>query len=234
MSIEEGLKAYITSGQYFADARKWYNYKYLSPVTHKIWAIYAILILAFMLTTLGFSINKLLPIKQTISYGISVEAGRNEAQESAEIIQMDDSSSLTPVQFVAKTLLSNYLINREGYSYDNLTKQFVNVKNASTRIVFKRFYDYMSIDNADSPVIRYQKYATRIVMINNVTFTSHNDVIMNFTSVAKDSSDKIFENLKWEAHISFNMGDMKTKLPQGSMFGFTVTDYRLKLLGAKQ
>lgn len=233
MSTEEGLREYITSGQYFADARKWYNYKYLSPITHKIWAIYAILILVFMLTTLGVSINKLLPIKQTISYGISVDNQRNEAQESANIIQMDANASFTPAQFVAKTLLSNYLVNRESYNYDNLKKQFVNVKNASTRIVFKRFYDYMNIDNADSPVIRYQKYATRSVMINNVTFTSHNDAIINFISIARDSSDKIFENLKWEAHISFNMGDMKTRLPHGSQFDFAVTDYKLKLLGDK-
>ena len=230
----EGLKEYISGGHYFSDARKWYTYKYLSPVTHKVWAFYTACILVIMLAAACININQLLPIKQTISYGISVENKNSKTDENANIIRMDDTDTkVTPVNFIATTLLQNYITHRESYDYKMLTKQFLHIRNSSTRIIFKRFYDYMNINNPDSPVIRYQKYAKRNIVINDVSFTSNNEAIVEFRSIAKDSGDKIFENLKWQARIGFDMSDIKNKLPGGSKFNFTVTDYKLKILEAK-
>ena len=62
----EGIKEYISGGHYFSDARQWYTYKYLSPVTHKVWAFYTACILVIMLAAVCININQLLPIKQTI------------------------------------------------------------------------------------------------------------------------------------------------------------------------
>jgi len=231
---KEGLKEYISGGHYFSDARKWYTYKYLSPITHKVWAFYTASILVIMLAAACINIRQLLPIKQTISYGIAVENKNATTDENANIIRMDDTdTNITPVHFIATTLLQNYIINRESYDYGKLSKQFLHIRNSSTRIIFKRFYDYMNISNPDSPVIRYQKYAKRNIVINDINFASNNEVIVEFRSIAKDSGGKIFEDLKWQAHIGFDMSDMKTKLPGGSKFNFTVTDYKLKILEGK-
>ena len=228
------LKEYISQGSYFADARKWYVYKYLSPVTHKVWAFYTILVLAIMLVALAMNMNQLLPIQQIVTYAISVENQNARTDDNANIIHMDDTdASITPIHFIATNLLKSYIIHRESYDYDKLQKQFIHIKNSSTRIVFKRFSDYMNINNPDSPVIRYQKYATRSIVIDDIDFTSRNDAVIKFTSIAKDTGSKIFEHLKWEARIAFEMGDIKTRLAGGSKFDFTVTDYKLKILEAK-
>jgi len=231
---KNGIKEYISDGRYFLDARKWYTYKYLSPITHKVWAFYTASILVIMLAAACININQLLPIQQTISYAIAVEKKNSTTDENANIIRMDDSDTeITPVHFIATTLLQNYIINRESYDYNKLTKQFLHIKNSSTRIIFQRFYDYMNINNPDSPVIRYQKYAQRNIVINNISFVSNNEAMIEFKSIAKDTSGKTFEDLKWQAQVGFEMSDIKTKLPGGSKFNFTVTDYKLKILEGK-
>jgi type IV secretion system protein VirB8 len=228
------LKEYISTGHYFTDAKRWYVYKYLSPVSHKIWAFYAVLVLIVVITTLAMNIRRLLPIEQTITYAISAE-DQDIAKENARIINMDDSQlDITPHHFVASNLLSNYIIHRESYDYNKLTQQFLHIRNSSDRIVFKRFYDYMSIDNPDSPVIRYQKYAKRTIKINDIKFASNTDATLMFTSTATDENGKVFENLSWVAHIGFEMDDIKNKLTSGSKFSFMVKDYKLKILEEKE
>ena len=91
----------------------------------------------------------------------------------------------------------------------------------------------MNINNPDSPVMRYQKYAKRSITIDDLSFISDNNANILFTSIATDSRGKIFENLKWQATITFDMSDIATKLPGGSKFNFSVTDYKLKILGDK-
>lgn len=232
---QDGLKEYVRLGHYFTDARKWYNYKYLSPIAHKAWAFYTILILIVMLAALGMNIKRLLPVKQIVSYGISIDNKMTATEESASIIKMDDEDTHeTPVHFISSILLKNYLISRESYNAESLSKQYAHILSTSTRVVFKRFEDYMKIDNPDSPVLRYQGYAKRNIVINNIEFPSDNEAVIKFTSTARDSSNKIFENLVWEAKVGFDMGSLQKKSPTGSKFDFTVTDYTLKLLGEKQ
>ena len=228
------LKEYITNGHYFSDAKKWYIYKYLSPVTHRIWAFYAVLLLIFMIAALSINMNRLLPIRQTVNYGISAEDQNNAGSENARIVNMDDTQrDMSPRKFIAGNLLRSYITIRENYDYSKLDKQFLHIRNSSDRIVFKRFYDYMNIDNPDSPVIRYQKYATRTINIENIKFLSDNDVVATFQSTATDENGKIFENLSWIAHIGFKMDNIQTKLASGSKFNFMVTDYKLRIIEAK-
>ena len=230
----EGLKEYISTGNYFADARRWYMYKYLSPVTHRVWSFYTLLVLILMIVTLALNIKRLLPIQQTVSYGIAAESNNVSEEENARIVHMDNTQAdITPAKFIASSLIKSYIINRESYDYDKLAKQFLHIRNSSDRIVFKRFYDYMNIDNPDSPVIRYQKYAKRSIVINDIKFLSSNDVVVMFKSSATDENGKMFENLSWTAHIAFDIDDMKNKLASGSNFNFTVTDYKLRILEEK-
>jgi len=225
----EGLREYIESGNYFKDAMKWYSDKYLLPINQKIWFFYSALILVVAITALIINVSKLLPIRQELRYAISIS---NTHETKAQIMDMNiTDTGMTPYKFVANSLLKNYVTNRENYDYNLLDKQFSHIQNSSTRMVFKRFYNYMSINNPDSPVMRYQKYARRNVTITNVKFLSDTDAIVQFNSTSKDGGNNSFENLNWEAMISFQMGDVGMRLPTGSRFDFTVTDYKLKLLG---
>jgi hypothetical protein len=43
-------------------------------------------------------------------------------------------------------------------------------------------------------------------------FITDTNVVVSFNSVAKDSSNKASENLKWEANIRFDMGEVGKRL----------------------
>lgn len=228
---KKGLKEHIESRDYFKCAREWYNYKYLLPFTHRVWLAYATMLLALMLLALTININKLLPIRQQLTYAINVSADAGMGETNARIEDMRGGEKITPVRFIATNLLKSYVMNRENFSYSNLPKQFQYMQNTSTRLVYRRFYNYMSVNNPDSPVMRYQQYAKRNVTVSHIDFISDNEATAYFNSVAKDSSGEVFENLNWSAKITFEMGEFGKRLPTGSQFKFTVNDYNLKLLG---
>jgi type IV secretion system protein VirB8 len=227
----KGLKEHIESGDYFKGAREWYNYKYLLPFTHKVWLSYATMLLVLMLLALTININKLLPIKQKLTYAINVSTNIGVGEANARIEDMRGEAKITPTRFIASNLLGSYVMNRENFNYSNLSKQFQYMQNTSTRLVYRRFYNYMSVNNPDSPVMRYQQYAKRNITISKIDFVSDNEAIVYFNSIAKDSSGEMFENLNWSAKITFEMGEFGKRLPTGSQFKFTVNDYNLKLLG---
>jgi len=225
-----GLKEHIESRDYFKNAREWYNYKYLLPLTHRLWLTYAALLLVLMFLALVLNINKLLPIKQQLTYAINITPHTGEGEANARIENMR-GESMHPNRFIAQNLIESYVTNRENFNYSNMKSQFQYVENTSTRLVYRRFYNYMSVNNPDSPVMRYQQYAKRTITIEDINFISDNEATVTFNSVAKDSSGAIFENLNWSASITFDMGEVGRRVPTGSPFKFTITDYNLKLLG---
>jgi type IV secretion system protein VirB8 len=230
---KSGLKEYIDSRDYFKNARAWYNTKYLLPITHRVWISYAAMLLVLMFVALAINIEKLLPIKQKLTYAINITPSPKALGETnARIEDMRVlNKAIMPNRFIARSLLESYVTNRESFSYGNLESQFKYVENTSTRLVYRRFYNYMSVNNPESPLMRYQQYAKRSVTINEILFNSDNEAIVEFNSIAKDSSGSIFENLNWAATVNFDMGKVGERLPNGSPFKFTVVDYSLKLLG---
>ncbi|MEY3197516.1 MAG: channel protein [Pseudomonadota bacterium] len=228
---QDGLRDYIESGKYFKDSIAWYGDKYLSPSTYRVWICYAVMLLLVMLIALLSTVNKLLPIKQQVRYTIFTDSNFRGPDKAAQIIEMDSSSRTTPSRFVAAILLKNYINNREQYDYDKLKSQYSQVENASTRLVFKRFDNSMRIDNPDSPVIKYQKFAKRSVTITHIEFISDAQANIDFNSITRDDSSNVLEDSKWRANVSFDMGDVKRKFTMGDRFEFTVTDYKLTLLG---
>lgn len=229
---KDNLKDYIESKEYFKDARNWYNWKYILPLTHRVWSLYLLLAAGIMLVALVININNLLPIKERLTYGVRVVSDTNQGETQAQVIEMKNFSGVGgPNKFIATNLIRNYVDSREIYDYQDIKKQFSYIQNSSTRMVFKKYHSYMSVNNPDSPVMRYQQYAIRKINIDDVRFISDNRALVKFVSIAKDSNGKIFENLSWEAKIGFNMGEVGKKVKSGSRFKFVVTDYKLRLLG---
>lgn len=229
---KDNIKEYIESKEYFRDARNWYNWKYILPMTHRVWLFYVAIAVGTILFTLAININKLLPIRQKLTYAINVVSDIREGETQAQVFEMQDTEGTNaPFRFIATKLVRNYVESREDFDYSKIRKQFEYIRASSTRLVFKRFYNYMSVNNPDSPVMRYQQVATRKINVNDIKFLSDRRVLVNFTSTAKDSVGKQFENLRWQAQMSFNMGDVGKRVPTGTKFKFVVTDYKLKLLG---
>lgn len=226
--ILTSVQEYIKSGEYYTDARKWYNFKYISPVIHRSFLLLFAIVFLILLSVILININSVLPIVRQIRYAIS----SNSFQSSA-IIHRANKKDTTPLSAIADIMVRNYLIHRESYDYDRLKNQFMFIQNNSTRIIFKQFANYMNIDNPVSPVMRYQKAYKRAIEIISVTYNRDDEAVVKFQSVAQNNLAERLEKITWQAVIGFQIDPIRQNLPVGSKFNFAVTNYKLKLLEDK-
>ena len=224
--LYKSLKEYIETGEYFTDARHWYKYKYIHPFSQRSFIFILSVIICVLFVEVVININSLFPSVIQVKYSISATTSANKTAQiiRANQIKNDPQSSVTDI------LIKNYVLSREKYSYSDLKKQFIFVKNNSTRIVFRRFYNFMNIDNPSSPVLKYQKNTKRTAKIISTSYPSKTKAVVKFNSIVQNSAGEITEDIVWQATIDYEIDKINPNLPSGSRFNFTVTDYQLKLI----
>ncbi len=227
--LYKSFKEYIDSGEYFADAKHWYKYKYIHPFSQRSFVLLLSFVICAIFMGIVVNIRGIFPVIKQVKYSISAETG---AHKAAQIIRANSVSN-NPIASITDVLCRNYVTQRECYDYDNLKKQFIYVKNNSTRIVFRRFYNSMSIDNPTSPVLKYQKNVKRKVEVLSSDLISDSKIRIKFRSIAKNLAGEIIENMVWLANIEYEIDQINNNLPSGSRFYFIVTDYQPKLLEDK-
>jgi len=206
-SLYKSLKTYVESGEYFIDTQNWYKYKYLHPFSHRSFLFILTATILVLFTSIIINIYNLFPIITPVRYSILTESGENK---SAQIINADQIDN-NPLASIADIMLRNYVIQRETYDYNNLKKQFIYIKNNSTRIVFRRFYNFMNINNASSPVLLYQKDIKRTVSIISSHFISETEI--KFHSIARNITGDIVEDMIWRAVVDYEIDQIDTNLP---------------------
>jgi type IV secretion system protein VirB8 len=220
------LKEHIESGQYFVDAKKWYKEKYIEPFTQRSFLFVLTSIILIVLIGIIIHIMSLFPSVTQVKYSVNT---RTASDKAAQIIQANQIKG-KPLASITDILVKNYVIQREEYNYESLKKQFTFIKNNSTRIAFRRFYNFMNIDNPSSPILKYQKNIKRDATIISTKYPRRNRSIVTFYSKVKNSVGEISEDMVWQATIDYEIDKINLNLPSGSRFNFTVTDYQLKLL----
>ncbi|MDP5110363.1 MAG: VirB8/TrbF family protein [Rickettsiaceae bacterium] len=228
--IYKSLQDYIKSGEYFADAKEWYKYKYIHPFSQRSFILILSAVICALFIGVVININSLFPSVIQVKYSITADTSANKSAQITRANQIENS----PLASIIDVLIRNYVLKRESYNYDNLKKQFVYIKNNSTRIVFRRFYNYMNIDNPSSPIMRYQKGAKRKITIISAQYPSPNKALIEFNSIAENAANEVIEDAIWQATIDLEVDDINTNLPSGARFNFTIIDYQLKLLKDKK
>lgn len=227
-NISDLKQEYVKSGKYFEDAREWYNFKYLYPLSQRSFLLLICSIYLLLLIGAASILYNLFPLVNQVRYSLNTTSYQN----SANIIKASSLDN-NPLASIADVLVKDYLKVRESYNYDDLRKQFTYIQNSSTRIVFRKFSSYMNMDNPDSPVTRYQKYIKKSIDIMAVHYLTDRTAEITFNSIAKNSSGDIFEDIIWQATIDFEIDDINLSLTSGSRFNFVVTGYRLKIIQDK-
>lgn len=227
--ILRGLREYVSSGEYFTEARKWYNIKYLHPLSYRSVALCAATLFALLALVITMNLNSLFPLVRMLQYSITVSSKNDQ---TANVIKADQVAN-NPLRSIMEIMLRDYVKRREEYDYNSLASQMEYVKNTSTRLVYKRFYNYLSIDNPESPVMRYQKDAKRVIDVKSVEFIDDSSAEVTFTSEARDVSNQLFEDMTWVAGINFDSDKIKLRAPDNTPFNFVVMEYKLKIVGDK-
>jgi type IV secretion system protein VirB8 len=225
--VLSSVQEYIKSGEYFVDARRWYNFEYLYPLVQRSFLLIFTVVFFVLFLAVVVNFQTLLPAVRQVRYAISAESLKSATITNANHIKNDAINS------IADIMIRNYVIHRESYDYDFLRPQFIFIQNSSTRIIFRQFANFMNIDNSLSPVMRYQRSLRRSVNILSVVYHKNNKAEVIFTSIAKNSANDILENMVWQATINFEIDAINIHLPPNSNFNFVVTGYRLKLIEDK-
>lgn len=228
--LYKSLKTYVESGEYFIDTQNWYKYKYLHPFSHRSLLFILTATILILFTSIIINIYNLFPIITPIRYSILTESGENKSTQIINAEQIDNN----PLASIADIMLRNYVTQRETYDYNNLKKQFIYIKNNSTRIVFRRFYNFMNINNVSSPVLLYQKDIKRTISIISSSFLSDTKTEIKFHSIARNGNGEIVEDMIWRVVVEYEIDQIDTNSPPGSRFNFAVTDYQPQLLEDKK
>jgi type IV secretion system protein VirB8 len=228
--VQESIKELIESGNYYSDAKSWYHYKYIQPISQRSYILLFSSVAIVVFLGIVVNIKGLLPLTVQIRYLINADASTNKTAQILRANQIEDA----PTTSIADILIKNYVLKRESYRYDDLKKQFVFVKNNSTRIVFRKFYNFMNIDNPTSPVMTYQKSISRTPTIISTKYPGPNKAIVKFGTTAQDASGTQVENMVWQATIDYEIDDINPNLPNNTRFNFTITDYQLTMLKDKK
>ncbi len=226
--LEKG-EEYIESGKYFNDAKIWYRSRYIYPFSQRSFLFILFIISGILFFSILFHIYELLPLETPVNYYIK---SNNLSTKSAQIIRADaiPDDSLGSITDI---LIRNYIKSRESYDYEKLKEQFTFIKNNSTRIAFRRFYNFMNIDNPTSPVLKYQNNILRRITINSISYPSKNRAVINFTSRSNIRGGDMVEYSIWRARIQYEIDPIDLTLQHGSRFNFTVTNYDLELINDK-
>jgi len=227
--MQLSVQEYIKSGEYFVDARKWYNSKYIYPLTQRSCLLIVCSIFCVVLLLLVYTIYSLFPIIRQVRYSIKSD---NIFQTTANILRANQTQN-DPLKSIADIMVRNYVVQRESYNYDTLKQQFTFMQNNSTRVIFRKFFNFMNVDNSLSPVMRYQKSFRRSINILSATYPTEDQCILTFTSTAKSNSGEIIENIVWQVSLDFEIDRINLNLPMDSRFNFAVTNYKLKMIENK-
>lgn len=223
------VQDYIKSGEYFIDARKWYNTKYLVPFSQRSIIYIICASFAVIVTIIAATFMSSLPTIVKVRYMLLVQ---NSYNTSANIIRADYVLN-NPLSSIADIMTQDYVKRREQYVYDALQEQFTFIQSNSSKLMYKKFYNAMNIDNVDSPILKYRTDVTRTIKILSSRLLDDNKIVVKFESLAKTVSGDIVENKIWDANVSFDIDNIDIEAQVNSRFNFTVTNYRVKELANK-
>ena len=220
------MKEKIESGEYFKQSKEWYNQIFLSPYFLRSTVFIFMITGSILLVLLYFNIRVLFPINKQIIYTINV---RDTSNLAAKITSADKFNDNT-LKSVAWIFLESYVRIKESYNYDDLGSQMLYVKNKSSRAVYNRFANYLSLDNPNSPVLKLQKYAKKNIVVKKIDFQDDNTAIVEFNAISTEENGKPIDDIIWKAIISYSIDPIDISLPAESPYNFTVSNYKREII----
>lgn len=128
---------YVKTGRYFSDAKIWYKDKYVAPFSQRSLFFVLNFIAISLLIGIIYNLYNLLPTIVQVRYAVNTDGIDNKVAKVIRSTQLIGEEANS----VASILLKNYIQRRENYEYDKLKEQFLYIKNNSTKVVFRRFYN---------------------------------------------------------------------------------------------
>ncbi len=217
------INEYIKTGEYYKYARLWYNRIFILPILYK--SIYSVKIFLFIILFLTIALNliSILPMSKGLRYKVDIQ---DTTQMKANIKKIDSKSD-SVINSIAKILINDYVISRESYEYEKLLAKYEYIQNSSSDSEYQRFKNYMSLNNQNSPILKYQKDSVREIKISSIVINKDNAEIY-FSATSINIMQDIIENKLWKVVLGYKIDNINVHAK--GAFGFLVTQYHQELI----
>ncbi len=183
------VKKSVDDGSYFKDALDWYMLRYVNPVVDRTFMAIVSIFAAVSLYFLVQIISNTFPLVEEVPVVIRDYDASVYRPVISELRDPKDQSIKNVDEAVAKYLLSIYVDDRESFDFrasevSDVNIKFNRIKNNSSYSEYKNFQNFMSRDNASSPINNFGRNIYRTTKIESVDFL-------------RNSPKNQYEKLKW-------------------------------------
>lgn len=207
------------------EAKDWSYDRYYSQ---GIWLRRCLLGLVTSIVFLGMSLTGnvlLIPLKEKVPYLYAFDHATGEITKIGTL----EPSSLSANWELTRYLLIHYVMNYEGYDFDNLNVPYQLVWAQSAGRVQSQYETLMKSDNKQSPYQRFGKdryVAVRVVSVNRL---NENTVDVKFEKTLHDRTAHLEQVIQKEAIIrwEYQTAETSQKMLERDPLGFKVTYYQV-------
>lgn len=227
--ISQSIAKNIKSGKYFEDALDWYHLQYVLPISDRSYYFLIFIVAVLAMSTVAIVWNDSYPIKRVIPYYVMSDNTMDYFSVMKPIKDYEVKTDHDANYGILRYLLMNYVKTYESYSFNNLEQQLKRIRHASSRSIYKRFEQYNSLQNPQSPRIRFGNKVIQEVRILDFAFVEGASAIpttamVTFEVITK-SGGTAQKVERFKSKISFTFSDIQLVKEGDIPFDFTVTSY---------
>lgn len=225
----------IESGEYFQDAKKWFDTTYGAILGERSYLIIVGTVATFIIYYAYSSLTSLLPITQKMEV---IMRQHESLQKFTAIHSMTESYKQTD-EALLLFHLRDYVKAREEYISDNIEINFHRVMALSTQKIFEEYQKFMDPRNPESPLALYERHTGRVINTLGVVISSSNGAKQGSPEYKPDRATVEFEATitegdgktkveKWVSELTFNFKGIIVDQQDFKItpMEFLVTDYK--------
>ena len=219
LQLNESLK----NGEYYKNSINWYNEIFIFPILEKSSYIICITIFLALFATSLLNIVSILPLSKQLMYKVDIDS---TDQMKSIITKLNDTENSVS-NAIAKIFIEDYVIARESYDYSKLIEQFQYINNNSNSVEYKKFENDMSLNNVNSPVLKYQKNTIKTIDVSSINFFNDHTEVKFSTKITNDDGS-ISENTLWKVTLKYQMDNINTS--STGNFNFLIINYYKEMI----
>jgi len=223
---QQSLKENIETGTYFVEARKWYNYVFLSPIRHNA-LMFAILIsVGVMVLFVGTGIYKSFPLIQPTQIVVNME----DTLDSTSIVRNLSKPGYGTQELILGHLAEKYVLSREIYDPNTFKTNYFFIMRSTDKDLFNQYYESISnVNDPNNPGTLYKNgFRTKIKFISYIYDAKNNLIAVNFIKQTYNLNTGISKEEALQAKIGFTTSDYDFNVAKNTRFNFIVTNYAIE------
>lgn len=223
------IKESIDNGQYFIEARKWYNNVFLSPIRGNAFMLGSSISIILVLFFVFYGLYNIFPISQQVKVVVFLE----DTMNYSPYIRNISSQGKTSEESILEYLAEKYVQSREVYDPTKFKQSYNYILRSSDKKIFDEYYHKVISGDADNPVVLY-KNGDRDTFCNiSKTYDAKNNfIVLKFTKENYNVVSGARSTKDFVAKIGFYVSGYNFSEFKKGRVNFIVTHYEVRQINA--